>query len=130
MLPDDVIRIPCTRDQLFRCWLAFLKPFHKLTDRECDVAAAFLEKKYKLDKVILDKTLAQKTLMSEETLREIREECGLSNQHFQVIKTKLKAKHFFKNGQIEPKLIPHIKEDKDNFKLLIYFEISNGGSSK
>lgn len=130
MNADNVIRIPCSKDRLFRYWLAFLKPFHGLTDRECDVAAAFLRKKFELNKVILDKELLRKNLASEETLKEIREECGLSNQHFQVIKTKLKSKGFIANGTINPKLEPHIKEDKDSFLLLIWFDFNGTDGSK
>lgn len=128
MKPDNAVRIPCPKKELFRYWLAFLKPFHGLTDRECDVAAAFLRKKYELDKVILDKELLRKTLMGEEMLREIREECNLSNQHFQVIKTKLKAKKFIVNGSINPRLEPHIREDGNSFLLLIWFDFQNAGN--
>lgn len=128
MTADSVVRIPCTKDQLFRLWLAFLKPFHGLTDRECDVAAAFLRKKYQLEKVILDKNLLNKTLLGEEVLKEIREECGLSNQHFQVLKNKLKTKKFLVNGNINPKLEPRIKEDKDNYLLLVLFDYAGSNT--
>lgn len=129
MKADSVIRIPCTKDKLFRYWLAFLKPFHGLTDRECDVAALFLKKKYELNKVILDKELLNKTLLSEETMKEIREECGFSNPYFQVIKAKLKQKHFIVNGMLNPKLEPHIKEENNNFLLLVLFDFQDVGTN-
>ena len=44
--PDNVIRIPCNLDNLFRYWLDFLAPFHNLTSREADVATAFLKERY------------------------------------------------------------------------------------
>ena len=93
--PNNVIRIPCTLDSLFRYWLEFLIPFHNLTSRETDVATAFLKERYNLSKVILDKDLVDRTLMSEESQRKLKQECGLTNQHFQVIKSKLKNKKFF-----------------------------------
>ena len=123
---NNVIRIPCSldgeKDSLFRYWLEFLDPFHKLTDREVDVATAFLKERYNLGKVILDKDLLDRTLMSEDTQRKIKNECSLTNQHFQVIKSKLKNKQFFINDKINPRLIPLIKEGQNSFQLLLLFE--------
>jgi len=120
--PDNVIRIPCNLDSLFRYWLDFLAPFHNLTSREADVATAFLKERYALSKVILDKDLIDRTLMSEESQRKLKQECSLSNQHFQVIKSKLKNKKFFINDKINPRLIPMVKEDNGLFQLLLVFD--------
>lgn len=120
--PDNVIRIPCNLDNLFRYWLDFLAPFHNLTSREADVATAFLKERYALSKVILDKDLIDRTLMSEESQRKLKQECSLSNQHFQVIKSKLKNKKFFINDKINPRLIPMVKEDNGLFQLLLVFD--------
>lgn len=121
--PNNVIRIPCDIDNLFHYWLEFLSPFHHLTDREQDVAAAFLRERYNLQKVILSEDLLDRTLMSEESQRDIRESCSLTNQHFQVIKSKLKSKHFLMNDKINPRLIPNVKEDNGVFQLLLLFDV-------
>ena len=120
--PNNVIRIPCTLDSLFRYWLDFLTPFHNLTSRETDVAAAFLRERYKLSKVILDDNLLDRTLMSEDSQKKLRDECELTNQHFQVIKSKLKAKKFFINEKINPRLIPNISEVNNSFQLLLVYD--------
>ena len=120
--PNNVIRIPCTLDSLFRYWLDFLSPFHNLTDRETDVAAAFLKERYKLSKVILDSDLVDRTLMSEESQRKLRQECDLTNQHFQVIKSKLKTKKFFVNVTPFSIGIPSLNEDIKSFQLLLVFD--------
>jgi hypothetical protein len=120
--PNNVIRVPCSLDSLFRYWLDFLTPFHNLTSRETDVATAFLRERYKLSKVILDTNLVDRTLMSEESQRKLKQECSLSNQHFQVIKSKLKNKKFFINDKINPRLIPMVKEDNGLFQLLLVFD--------
>jgi hypothetical protein len=60
--------------------------------------------------------------MSEESQRKLRQECELTNQHFQVIKSKLKNKKFFINDKINPRLIPNIKEDDGLFQLLLVFD--------
>ena len=70
--PNNVIRVPCSLDSLFRYWLDFLTTFHNLTSRETDVATAFLRGRYKLSKVILDSDLVDRTLMSEESQRKLR----------------------------------------------------------
>lgn len=123
--PNNVIRVPCTLDSLFRYWLNFLTPFHNLTSRETDVATAFLRERYKLSKVILDSDLVDRTLMSEESQRKLRLECDLTNQHFQVIKSKLKSKKFFINDKINPRLIPNIDDSIKSFQLLLVFDYSN-----
>ena len=120
--PNNVIRVPCNLDQLFRYWLEFLVPFHNLTSRETDIAAAFLKERYRLSKVILDSDLVDRTLMSEDSQRKIRQDCNVANQHFQVIKSKLKSKKFFVNDRINPRLIPDVKEDNGIFQLLLVFE--------
>lgn len=43
---DSVIRVPTTLDGFFRYWFEFLKPFHQLTEREIDVASAFIKHRY------------------------------------------------------------------------------------
>jgi hypothetical protein len=120
--PNNVIRIPCDLNSLFRYWLEFLIPFHNLTSRETDVATAFLRERYILSKVILDNNLVDRTLMSEESQRKLRQECKLTNQHFQVIKSKLKNKRFFINDKINPRLVPNVKEDNGLFQLLLVFD--------
>lgn len=120
--PNNVIRVPCDLNSLFRYWLEFLVPFHNLTSRETDVATSFLKERYMLSKVILDTDLVDRTLMSEESQRKLRQECELTNQHFQVIKSKLKNKKFFINDKINPRLIPNIKEDDGLFQLLLVFD--------
>ena len=124
--PNNVIRIPTGRniEKLLRFWLEFLHPFHRLTNREMDVATAFLKKRYELYKDIpTNAELRDKILMNEETQKEIREKCGLKVQHLQVIKNKLKKNKFFVDNKINPKLIPNIVEDGDTFQLLLLFEL-------
>lgn len=120
--PNNVIRIPCKIENVFRYWLEFLLPFHHLTDREIDVATQFLIKREQLSKVILDENILEKTLLSEDTQKEVRDICDVTNQHFQVIKSKLKQKKFFLGDRINPRLIPNIKEGKGDFQLLLLFD--------
>lgn len=126
--PNNVIRVPCKTENVFRYWLEFLLPFHHLTEREIDVATQYLIERHYLNKVILDPVILEKTLFGEDTQRKIRDICGLTNQHFQVIKSKLKAKKFFLEDKINPRLIPNVKEDRDNFQLLLLFDYEQQGN--
>lgn len=123
LIPDNVIGLPATlEDSFFRYWVQFTRPLHSLTDRESDVVVAFLKKRYLLSKEITNDQLLDKFLMSEETKREIREECNITLAHFQVIMGKLKKNKVFVDGKLNPRFIPNIKENKGNFQLLLYFQ--------
>jgi len=122
--PNNVIGIPTTLNDFFRYWVEFLGPLHHLTNREIDVITAFLRKRYVLSKSILDPKMLNKYLMNEDTKAEIREECGVSPAHFQVIMGKLRKSRIIVDGNIHPKFIPNIK-DGDNFQLLLHFQIKD-----
>lgn len=120
---SNVITVPTsTEGKFFKYWLEFLKPFHRLTDREIDVTASFLKQRYELGKVIKDNELLDKIAMNEDTKRKIREDCNISQAHFQVIMTKLKKSKVIENGKINPKFIPKIQEDSNSCQLLLVFE--------
>ena len=121
---NNVITIPTsTEGKFFRYWFEFLRPFHKLTDREIDVIAAFVKQRYELSKVIKDQELLNKVTMSEDTKRKVREDCNISQAHFQVIMTKLKKSKVIDNSRINPKFIPRLEEDAKSFQLLLSFEL-------
>lgn len=124
MMPDNVVSISTSIDsKLFKYWVEFFRPFHHLTDGEMNVLAALLKKRYELSKVITDQKLLDEFLFSEKTRKEIRESCGITLQHFQVILGKLKKAKVLSGTTINPKMIPHIKEDADTFNLLISFNL-------
>lgn len=125
---NNVIRIPTSLNgNFFKYWLEFLKPFHNLTDREMQVATAFLKHRYELSKVIKDDNILDKVVMGEDTKRAVREECNISLPHFQVIMGKLRKSRVFADGKINPKFIPNVIEDNGNFQLLLHFDFSQNG---
>lgn len=69
--------------------------------------------------------MLDKYLMNEDTKAEIRDECGISPAHFQVIMGKLRKSKIIVNGNISPKFIPNIKEESGTFQLLLYFQVTN-----
>lgn len=122
--PNSVLVIPCSLDgSFFKLWFNFLRPFHKLTDREIDIIASFVKQRYELSKVIKDQEVLDKVTMSDDTKRKVREECNISQAHFQVIMTKLKKSKIIENGRINPKFIPKLSEDPKRFQLLLSFNL-------
>lgn len=121
--PNNVVLINESKESFFRRWLDFLRPFHKLTDRECDVAAAFIRLRWELSKSINDPDILDRVLMSNDSKKQVRDMSGVTLQHFQVIMSKLKKNGLIVNDKINPKFIPNIEADEDSFKLLLYFKI-------
>lgn len=123
---DNVINIPTSlKGKFFKYWFKFLLPFHGLTDREMDVAAAFLLKRYELSKVISDINILNSVLMNEDTKRDIREMVDIGHQHFQVIMSKLRKTKVILDNKINPRFIPNVKEENGNFKLLLLFSFTD-----
>lgn len=121
---NNVITIPTSAEgKFFKYWFEFLRPFHKLTDREIDVIAAFVKHRYNLSKVIKDPEILDKVTMGEDTKKKVREECNITQAHFQVIMTKLKKSKVIYDGKINPKFIPRLDSDAKNFQLLLSFEL-------
>lgn len=121
--PNNAIRIPCSLSDFFKYWFLFLEPFHNLTNREVDVITSFVRQRYELSKVIKDNEILDKVAMSEDVKKKVREECGITLQHFQVIMGKLRKNNVIIDGKINPKFIPHIIEENGMFQLLLLFDI-------
>ena len=57
----NVITVPTSIEgKFFRYWFEFLRPFHKLTDREIDVISTFAKERFELSKVIKDPDILDK----------------------------------------------------------------------
>ena len=122
--PNNVIPITSSlKTDFFRWWVELLKPLHKLTEREIDVITAILKKRHELSKDILDPIKLDKYLMSDDTKREIRDECNITLAHFQVVMGKLRKCGIMVDGKINPKFIPNVKEDDGIFQLLFFFQL-------
>lgn len=122
--PDNIVRVPCSLDKsFFKYWFKFLRPFHKLTDREIDVISSFTRQRYELSKVIKDSEILDKVTMSEGTRKKVREECNITLPHFQVIMGKLRKSKVIIDNRINPRFIPNIDEESGTFQLLLLFEL-------
>ena len=61
--------------------------------------------------------------MSEDTKRKVREECGITLPHFQVVMGKLRKSNIIVDGRINPRFIPNVDENSDSFQLLLLFDL-------
>lgn len=122
--PNNIVRIPTNLDNFFRYWFMFLTPFHNLTDREIDVITCLVKHRYQLSKVIKDNDILDRVTMSEDTKKEVREECNITLAHFQVIMGKLRKNKVIIENKINPRFIPNIKEGDDSFQLLLLFDLN------
>ena len=74
--PNNVIVLKSSLNgKFFRMWLEFLRPFHKLTEREMDVLSVFLKERFDLSKVVSDQEILDKLTMGEDTKRKIEIAC-------------------------------------------------------
>lgn len=120
---DSIVRIPCkVDDSFFKYWFMFLKPFHHLTEKEMDVITSFVKQRYELSKVITDSDILDKVTMSEDTKRKVREECGITLPHFQIVMSKLRKSKVIIDNKINPRYIPNVKEENGSFKMMLLFD--------
>lgn len=128
---NNVVVIPTSLENgFFKYWFEFLRPFHKLTDKEIEVMACLVKHRYLLSKSIINNELLDQISMNEDTKRKVREECGLSQTYFQILMSKLKKRNMIVNGIINPKFIPRIEEGSDNFQLLLSFNLDGQKNNK
>jgi len=131
MEADKVIKIPASLDDnFFKYWLQFLSPFHNLPPKVLFVGAAILKKRYELSKKIADDELVDKVLLSKDGGRELREECGISLQHYHNVLCWLRKVKILIDDRVNPRFIPQITGEKDNFKLLLLFDFYEGDKQK
>lgn len=109
----------------FRTWVDFLKPVHKLANREMDVLALYLKYRYELSKSVSDPDIIDSILMKGDTRKLIRDRCGIKKRHLDVIISKFRKNGvLLKNGKFYPKLIPTYSQDGAG--LMIYFNFKDG----
>lgn len=121
----NVVRIPTSLEtKFFRYWFDFLVPLHKLKNREIDIITSFLKHRYELSKVIKDPELLEEVTMSEETKKKVRIDCNIKQPHFQVVMGKLRKHKVIINNRINPRFIPNVSPEDNNFKLLLLFDFN------
>lgn len=122
--PNNTYLVPTsTESDFFKRWCVFLRPFVDLTNREIDVVASFLKQRWELSKSIIDPAILDKMVMSDDTRRKVIKDCAITPQYFYVVLSALRKKGVITETGINPKMIPHMREDDGGvFTLLILFK--------
>lgn len=122
---DSIIAVPTSLNgKFFRYWFEFLRPIHKLKDREMDVMSLLLLERFRLAEVIKDEELLDRNLFSKETKHIIAEKCNMNLKCLDTTLTQLRKAKMILNNRINPKFIPAITKEQNNFKLLILFNLN------
>lgn len=117
---DCVLRIRKPRSEFHRWWMVMTRPFHHMSDAECKLAAAILDRRAEL----LSRGVPEDVVdpLSTKERVAIRESLGLSVSSFNVSLFKLRKAGFIKDDKVSASFIP--KPDDKGFGMLISFEFN------
>ena len=119
----NVKNIKTDKNNFYYLWLQFLKPYHKLTNKEIELLALFLKKREELSRNINDNNLIDKMLFNKDTKADIRAIMNYETyQVFNNMMTSLRKKGAIVDNSINKGLIP--KLEGNNFKLIFNFNIN------
>lgn len=121
----NVKRIKTNKRKLFRYWLEFLKPYHKLAHKEIEALSLMLYYRHELSREVLNEELVDNILFSQSTRLQIMKDLGgMSNKVFNNLLTSLRKKKVLsKDNKILPSLIPMMDKNSSNFRLIFNFEL-------
>ena len=122
----NVKRIKTGKKEIFKYWLEFLKPYHRLRQKEIDALSLMLYYRYELSRDVKNPDLVNKLLFATDTRNQIRGDLNdMSQKVFNNLLTSLRKKGVLTKGNvINPVLMPNMTED--GFKLIFNFEIDEG----
>lgn len=121
----NIKKIRTDKRSIFKYWLRFLKPYHKLRPKEIDALATILYYRYELSRDISNEDMLNTVLFSTPTRNKMREDLGNMGQKiFNNLLTSLRKKKVLsKDNKVMKALIPNMTED--GFKLIFNFEIKD-----
>lgn len=121
----NIKRIHTDKKSIFRYWLEFLKPYHKLRTKEIEALSLMLYYRYELTREIANMEIVDMILFSTETRSKIRKDLGdMGQKVFNNLLTSLRKKGVItKDNKINHVLIPRMTED--GFKLVFNFEVKS-----
>lgn len=109
----------------FKLWLEFLRPLHRLPNREMMVLAALLKRRFELSRTIMDEETLDKVLFTNEVKKGIASSLEISSNNLQSVLTNLRKVGIITNNTINKRFIPSMDIDADNYKLILHFKINH-----
>lgn len=124
-LADGGIVIPCTSDTFIRAWLEIMHPLHRLSNREMDIAAEIIKRRYRLAEGVSDSQLinVDKVLFSKDEKASIAKALGITPQFFRTTLQRLRACGIVQGNTVNPKYLPDWTPGKP-FRWLFIFKNS------
>ena len=119
----NIKRIHTDKKSIFRYWLEFLRPYHKLRTKEIEALSLMLYYRYELSREIANMEIVDMILFSTETRGKIRKDLDdMGQKVFNNLLTSLRKKGVItKDNKINHVLVPKMTED--GFKLVFNFEV-------
>ena len=123
-MADGGMTIPCKSSAFIRNWLEVMRPVHKLSKKEMDIAAALINYRFELAKSISDQSLIDKVLFSKETKEVIIQRENITADHFKMILHKLRENKVIIGKTVNPRYLPDFVPGKP-FRWLFIFQNEN-----
>ena len=120
-IADAALKVPCTKERFLEVWFDLLRPIHKLTAKETEVAACLVRNWFKLRRTVKDDEQLNQLLFSAPYKAEMCKEVGISSQHMRKIMIKLKQRHVIEGKKLNYRYIP-MSTDGKPFRLMFIIE--------
>lgn len=128
--PNNLIYLKCSDESFYRMFVEFYTPFHHLAVREKDVMAKIISQYFKLREQCEDPVMLRELLWSKSSRQDMRIALGMSQPHFQMVLGKLRDVGVLKDGDINPRYLPHIRPENrsSSFELRVVFDWTSQSS--
>ena len=119
-IADAAIRVPCNQNNFVRLWFEYLRPVHRLTPKEMDVATLFVMNWIKASEEVPDEKKINKRIFSKEAKDEICDTLGIKPSHLRTMMQQLRRKRIIVDGRLARMYIPEqIPGPGEKFRLMI-----------
>ena len=124
---DGGMVIPCTSDTFIRAWFEVMRPIHKLPQKEMEIAAHIIKKRFALAEGVADKNLVNidRLLLNKEGKQELCEELGVTPAYLRQVLSNLKRREVLIGDAVNPKYLPSWEPGKP-FRWVFIFENAIG----
>lgn len=120
------VKLNTTIKELFKSWIKFTAPFHRLRAQPQSILALFLYYHYKYSREITNKKILWKLVFDYETKAAIKEELDISDAVMQNTMTYFRKKGVIVKEAINPAYIPNLDKDSKTFNIIYTFNIIDG----